>query len=132
MSEEHQRLAASLLAELESLDMARFRIVGGYTRYSEAVRNALADAKQRILAGLDGDLAQEVVHAVGRRRRIDTAAQTKTGEGSGRRGVVEENGEAPLACGRKPDPCDIAAGLDQTAVRDFEKQFLTSEPTEKE
>ena len=35
MSDEQQRLAASLLSEVDSLDMARFRIVGGYTRYSD-------------------------------------------------------------------------------------------------
>ena len=64
MSEERQRLAASLLSELDSFDMPRFRVVGGYTRYSEAVRNALADAKQRILAGLDGPSKKRENHLI--------------------------------------------------------------------
>lgn len=39
------------IAALDEIDLTRFRVVGTYTRYDEAVRNALQDARQKILAG---------------------------------------------------------------------------------
>lgn len=45
--------ARELVASLDFVDLPRFRVVGAYTRYDEGVRNALQDARQRILAGFD-------------------------------------------------------------------------------
>jgi predicted ATPase len=41
------------IAALDGVDLARYRVVGAYTRYDEAVRNALQDARQKILAGFE-------------------------------------------------------------------------------
>lgn len=41
------------IAGLDEVDLARFRVVGTYTRYDEAVRNALQDARQQIIAGFE-------------------------------------------------------------------------------
>ena len=41
------------IAGLDEVDLARFRVVGSYTRYDEAVRNALQDARQQIIAGFE-------------------------------------------------------------------------------
>lgn len=48
-----------LLSELEVVSLSRFRVVGDYTRYDEAARNALKDARQRIMAGLEHPQAVE-------------------------------------------------------------------------
>jgi predicted ATPase/class 3 adenylate cyclase len=45
--------ARAFIASLDEVDLARFRVVGAYTRYDEAVRNALQDARQKILAGFE-------------------------------------------------------------------------------
>jgi predicted ATPase len=45
--------AHAFIASLDEVDLARFRVVGAYTRYDEAVRNALQDARQKILAGFE-------------------------------------------------------------------------------
>jgi ATPase family protein associated with various cellular activities (AAA) len=45
--------AQAFIAALDEVDLARFRVVGTYTRYDEAVRNALQDARQKILAGFE-------------------------------------------------------------------------------
>jgi hypothetical protein len=37
--------AQGFIAALDEVDLARFRVVGAYTRYDEAVRNALQDAR---------------------------------------------------------------------------------------
>lgn len=44
--------AARLVGELDEMVVSRHSIVGRYTRFSAPVRNALADARQRIVAGL--------------------------------------------------------------------------------
>ncbi|HKX19651.1 MAG TPA: AAA family ATPase [bacterium] len=43
----------AFIADLDEVDLARFRVVGAYTRYDEAVRNVLQDARQKILAGFE-------------------------------------------------------------------------------
>ena len=45
--------AQAFIAVLDEVDLARYRVVGTYTRYDEAVRNALQDARQKILAGFE-------------------------------------------------------------------------------
>ncbi|HKX18799.1 MAG TPA: tetratricopeptide repeat protein [bacterium] len=45
--------AQAFIAVLDVVDLARYRIVGTYTRYDETVRNALQDARQKILAGFE-------------------------------------------------------------------------------
>jgi predicted ATPase len=45
--------AHSFIAALDEVDLARFRVVGAYARYDEAVRTALQDARQKILAGFE-------------------------------------------------------------------------------
>ena len=44
--------AVRLIRGLETVDLARYSVVGSYTRFDEAVRNALKDARQRIVGGL--------------------------------------------------------------------------------
>ena len=62
---EKRRLdAADLLSGLDSLDVSRYRVVGAYTRYSASARNALADGKQRILAGLESPTGRRENHLV--------------------------------------------------------------------
>ncbi len=43
--------ARALIAGLEEVALSRYRVVGKYTRYDEAVRNTLKDARTRIAAG---------------------------------------------------------------------------------
>jgi len=43
--------ARALIAGLDEVALSRYRIVGKYTRYDEAVRNTLKDARARIAAG---------------------------------------------------------------------------------
>ena len=43
--------ARALIAGLEEVALSRYRVVGSYTRYDEAVRNTLKDARTRIAAG---------------------------------------------------------------------------------
>ena len=43
--------AGALIAGLDEVVLSRYRIVGNYTRYDEAVRNTLKDARVRIAAG---------------------------------------------------------------------------------
>ena len=43
--------ARALIAGLEEVTLSRYRVVGSYTRYDEAVRNTLKDARTRIAAG---------------------------------------------------------------------------------
>ena len=43
--------ARALIAGLEEVALSKYRIVGKYTRYDEAVRNTLKDARARIAAG---------------------------------------------------------------------------------
>jgi hypothetical protein len=43
--------AHEFIAALDEVDLARFCVVGTYTRHDEVVRNALQDARQKILAG---------------------------------------------------------------------------------
>jgi len=45
--------AQAFIAALDEVDLSRFRVVGTYTRYNEAVRNVLQDARQKILAGFE-------------------------------------------------------------------------------
>ena len=45
--------AQAFIAALDEVDLSRFRVVGTYTRYNESVRNALQDARQKILAGFE-------------------------------------------------------------------------------
>jgi hypothetical protein len=45
--------AQAFIAALDEVDLSRFRVVGTYTRYDEAVRNALQDARQKILGGFE-------------------------------------------------------------------------------
>ena len=45
--------AQAFIASLNEVDLSRFRVVGTYTRYDESVRNALQDARQKILAGFE-------------------------------------------------------------------------------
>ena len=45
--------AQAFIASLDEVDLSRFRVVGAYTRYDEVVRNALQDARQKILAGFE-------------------------------------------------------------------------------
>ncbi|OGP50259.1 MAG: hypothetical protein A2Y79_00775 [Deltaproteobacteria bacterium RBG_13_43_22] len=44
-------LARVLIAGLDEVALSRYRVVGSYTRYDEAVRNTLKDARMRIAAG---------------------------------------------------------------------------------
>ena len=44
------RDAQAFIASLYEVDLSRYRVVGTYTRYDESVRNALQDARQKILA----------------------------------------------------------------------------------
>ena len=46
------RQVQALISSLETVTLPRFRVVGDYIRYDEAVRNTLADARQKISAGL--------------------------------------------------------------------------------
>ena len=43
--------AHGLIAKLDEIVLSRYRVVGKYTRYDEAVRNTLKDARTRIAAG---------------------------------------------------------------------------------
>jgi hypothetical protein len=43
--------ARALIAGLEEVALSKYRVVGKYTRYGEAVRNTLKDARARIVAG---------------------------------------------------------------------------------
>ena len=43
--------ARALIADLDEVTLSRYRVVGSYTRYEEAVRNTLKDARTRIVAG---------------------------------------------------------------------------------
>jgi hypothetical protein len=43
--------ARTLIAGLDEVVLSRYRVVGSYTRYNEAVRNSLKDARTRIAAG---------------------------------------------------------------------------------
>jgi pimeloyl-ACP methyl ester carboxylesterase len=43
--------ARALISGLEEVALSRYRVVGQYTRYAEAVRNTLKDARTRIAAG---------------------------------------------------------------------------------
>jgi pimeloyl-ACP methyl ester carboxylesterase len=43
--------AGRLIAGLDEVVLSRYRVVGSYTRYDEAVRNSLKDARTRIAAG---------------------------------------------------------------------------------
>ena len=45
--------AQAFIATLDEVDLVRFRVVGAYARYDEAVRNALQDTRQKILAGFE-------------------------------------------------------------------------------
>ena len=45
--------AQAFIAALDEVDLLRFRVVGTYTRYDESARNALQDARQKILAGFE-------------------------------------------------------------------------------
>ena len=47
------RDAQAFIAALDEVDLSRFRVVGQYTRYDEALRNTLQDARQKILAGFE-------------------------------------------------------------------------------
>ncbi len=47
------RAARSLIAALDLVTLSRYRVVGNYTRYDEAVRNALKDVRQKITAAFD-------------------------------------------------------------------------------
>jgi tetratricopeptide (TPR) repeat protein len=55
VSEVDNTAAARLLEDLDDLVVSRHTVVGRYSRFSSAVRNSLADARQRIVAGLVGD-----------------------------------------------------------------------------
>lgn len=78
--------AAELLRDLDSLALARFRVAGGYMRYDPAVRNALADAKQRILAGVDRQTRKRENHLVwaapgsGKTYFIEQLAESRAGQ----------------------------------------------------
>jgi pimeloyl-ACP methyl ester carboxylesterase len=43
--------ARSLIEKLDEVVLSRYRVIGSYTRYEEAVRNTLKDARARIAAG---------------------------------------------------------------------------------
>jgi pimeloyl-ACP methyl ester carboxylesterase len=43
--------ARALIADLDEVTLSKYRVVGSYTRYEEAVRNTLKDARTRIAAG---------------------------------------------------------------------------------
>lgn len=43
----------SFLRALNVVDLSQFRVVGAYARYDESIRNALQDARQKILAGFE-------------------------------------------------------------------------------
>jgi pimeloyl-ACP methyl ester carboxylesterase len=43
--------ARSVVASLDRVQLANYSVVGGYTRYSDAVRNALKDASVKIIQG---------------------------------------------------------------------------------
>jgi predicted ATPase len=45
-------LAHGLISNLDSVDVERYAVVGQYTRFDDQTRNALKDARQRIVAGL--------------------------------------------------------------------------------
>jgi tetratricopeptide (TPR) repeat protein len=47
--------AREVVGDLDDLVVSRYSVVGRYTRFSPAVGNVLADARQRIVAGLLGD-----------------------------------------------------------------------------
>jgi pimeloyl-ACP methyl ester carboxylesterase len=45
--------ARSFIRTLDWVILSRYRVVGNYTRYEEAVRNVLKDVRQKIVGGLD-------------------------------------------------------------------------------
>ena len=40
------------VGNLDTVDVSRYAVVGNYTRFDEAIRNALKDARQRIVTGI--------------------------------------------------------------------------------
>jgi hypothetical protein len=53
-----------LISELSTISLSQYRVVGNYVRWDEDVRNALKDAKQRILAGLTSSAARRENHII--------------------------------------------------------------------
>jgi len=58
------REARSFITGLDWVALSRYRVVGDYTRYDEAVRNALEDVRQRICAGFDRPSRKRENHLV--------------------------------------------------------------------
>jgi ABC-type dipeptide/oligopeptide/nickel transport system ATPase component len=50
--ESKAREALTLIGELDTVSLPRFRVIGSYVRYDEGVRNLLKDMKQKIVDGL--------------------------------------------------------------------------------
>jgi predicted NACHT family NTPase len=44
--------AIRLVRELHSIELPKFRVVGGIVRYDEAARNSMKDTKQRVVSSL--------------------------------------------------------------------------------
>jgi ATPase family associated with various cellular activities (AAA) len=44
--------ALGIIAELENIDLSKFRVVGGIVRYEQSARNTMKDTKQRIVSSL--------------------------------------------------------------------------------
>lgn len=53
-----------LIAEMNEVRLARYQVVGGYTRYETAVLNDLKDARNRIVAGLDSVTGKRENHLI--------------------------------------------------------------------
>ena len=57
-------VARSLLAGTTEVMLRRYRVVGAYTRYDEAVRNGLVDARQRIRGALERPTGNRENHLI--------------------------------------------------------------------
>ena len=53
-----------LIAELDTVRLARYRVVGNYTRFDQAVLNELKDARNRIVSGLEHRSAHRENHLI--------------------------------------------------------------------
>ena len=56
--------AYHFIASLDEVDLARFSVVGAYARDNEGTRNALQDARQKILAGFRPSGHRRVNHLI--------------------------------------------------------------------
>jgi len=52
------------VAKLDEVRLSRYRVVGSYTRYEQTVLNALKDAKQNIVAGLEHESKMRENHLI--------------------------------------------------------------------